>query len=73
MAREATGNVRWRTFEDGVGGGHVPQAIHGGSESSKSYSVVWTLEKVPKISLDIECFVESGPVWFIGMSEFGVK
>jgi hypothetical protein len=73
MVRKATGNVQSRTFENGVGGGHVPQAVHGGSESSKSYSVVRTLKQIPKISLDAECFVQSGLVWFVGMSEFRVK
>ena len=68
---EATQNDR--TFEDGIGGGHVLHTVHGSSESSKSQSVVWTFKPAPHILLGIICFVKSILVGFAGMSEFRVK
>jgi hypothetical protein len=61
------------TSEDGILGGHVPQAIHGSSESSLSQSIVWAFEPAPKISLEIVSLVESSLIHFTGMPELRVK
>jgi hypothetical protein len=62
-----------RTFQDGIGRGCVLHATHGGSKSSEPQPVVWTLEPVPHIFLNIVCLVEGGLGRFVGMPEFGVK
>ena len=62
-----------QTFEDGLGGVCVLQALHGCPESSETQSVVWTLEPAPHIFIDIVCFVKGGLVRFVGMPKFRVK
>jgi hypothetical protein len=53
---------RDQTFQDGIGGRCVFQAIHGRPESGKTQFVVWKLEPAPHIFLDIACFVKGGLV-----------
>jgi hypothetical protein len=67
---------RHRTFKNGTGRGYVLQGVHACpdlSDLSETRSVVWTLEPGPHIFLDIVCFVKSGLVQFVSMSEFRVK
>jgi hypothetical protein len=62
-----------RTFKDSIFGHHVPQAIHGSSESSMSQPIVWAIQPAPKIFVNIMCFVESSLVDRAGVSDFRVK
>jgi hypothetical protein len=48
-----------QTFQDGIGGRCVFQAIHGRPESGKTQFVVWKLEPVPHIFLDIVCLLKA--------------
>jgi hypothetical protein len=57
--------------EDSIGRGHDLYAIHRRPESSKSYPV--SLEKAKKVTLEIECFVESGLGRLMSVSKFWVK
>ena len=64
---------RDRTFQDGIGGHYVLQAIHRSPESKNTQLVFRTLQPAPLIFIDIVSFVKGGLVRFIGMRKLRVK
>ena len=54
-------------------GCHVVHAAHASPESGKTQSVLWSFVPGPQFFLDIVCFVKSGLVRFVGMSELRVE